>query len=136
MKIINAMLVGLALCLSSLVAFAHHSTNGIYNEDKEVELTGTVVKWRFINPHPTLSVEVQGANGPETWDMSYGGSAVAHLVRRGYNADTFKAGDRIKVKGFVSKGEGTHGMLVRGNPVHEDGSAILPEAPSGAGARP
>jgi hypothetical protein len=133
MKIINAMLVGLALCLGSLVAFAHHSTNGIYNEDQEVELTGTVVKWRFINPHPTLSVEVQGANGPETWDMSYGGSAVAHLVRRGYSVDTFKPGDRITVRGFASKAAGTNGLLVRGNPTHEDGSAILPPAPEGAG---
>jgi hypothetical protein len=132
MKIINAMLVTVALCLGSFTAFAHHSTNGIYNEDKEVELTGTVVKWRFINPHPTLSVEVQGANGVETWDMSYGGSAVAHLVRRGYAVDTFKPGDRIKVRGFASKGEGTHGLLVRGNPVREDGSKILPDAPVGA----
>jgi ribosomal protein L3 len=134
MKFINAILIGLTLSLGSFVALAHHSTNGIYNEDKEVELTGTVKSWRFINPHPTLSVEVQGASGPETWDMSYGGSAVAHLVRRGYAADTFKPGDRIKVRGFVSKGEGTHGMLVRGNPVREDGSAILPAPP--AGARP
>jgi hypothetical protein len=128
MKPIHAIVTALALGLGAS-AYAHHSTNGIYDETKEVEMTGVVKRWRFINPHPTLVIEIQGANGPEEWDMSYGGSAVAHLSRRGYKADTFKPGERIKVRGFVAKVEGAHGMLVRGNPTHEDGSAIIPDAP-------
>jgi hypothetical protein len=132
MKIIKALMAALALSLCSFVTQAHHSTNGVYNEDVEVELVGTVLSWRFINPHPTLSLEVEGANGPEEWDVSYGGSAVAHLLRRGFSADTFKPGDRIRVSGYAAKADNVHGLLVRGNPVREDGTAILPEQPRGA----
>ena len=56
------------------VASAHHSTNGIYNEDEIVELAGTVVEWRFVNPHPTLILEVIAPDGSvQEWDVSYGG---------------------------------------------------------------
>lgn len=120
MNKIKLMLTALTLSLGS-VAWAHHSTNGVYNEEVEVELVGTVKSWRFINPHPTLSLDVDGVE----WDVSYGGSAVAHMVRRGYSAETFKPGDRIKVKGFAAKLEGAHGLLVRGNPTREDGTPIV-----------
>src|SRR5690606_22429825 len=40
----------LALALSS-AGLAHHSTRSLYHQDREVELIGKVVEWRFINPH-------------------------------------------------------------------------------------
>jgi hypothetical protein len=47
---------------------------------------------------------------------------VAHLKRRGYNADTFKPGDIIIVKGHPTVLEGAYGMLIEGgNPTREDG---------------
>lgn len=127
MKLVKSLCVSLALGLAATAAFAHHSTNGIYDETKEVELTGKVISWKFINPHPTLKLAVKDANGQDVeWDVSYGGSAVTHLVRRGYTADTFKPGDVIKVKGFAALLEGAHGLLMeRNNPTHEDGSPII-----------
>ncbi|MEY4641752.1 MAG: hypothetical protein RLZZ227_1746 [Pseudomonadota bacterium] len=113
--------------LVAAFAYGHHSTNGIYNEETEVELTGTVKEWRFINPHPTLKLMVKDASGVEAeWDVSYGGSAVTHLVRRGYTADTFKPGDEIVVKGFPALLEGAHGLLMEGNnPTKADGTPII-----------
>jgi hypothetical protein len=127
MKLVKSLCATLALSLAATGAFAHHSTNGIYDETKEVELTGKVISWKFINPHPTLKLAVKDASGQEVeWDVSYGGSAVTHLVRRGYTADTFKPGDVIKVKGFAALLEGAHGLLMeRNNPTHEDGSPIV-----------
>lgn len=121
MKAIKVMMALLALSLGSFTAWAHHSTNGIYDEETEVELLGTVKEWRFINPHPTLSLDVDGVE----WNVSYGGSAVAHLMRRGFSADSFKPGDRIRIKGFAAKAEGVKGLLVRDNPTKEDGSPII-----------
>ena len=110
-------------------AFAHHSTQGIYNEDVMVEITGTVKEWRFINPHPSLIIEVTGADGKvQEWDVSYGGPAVTHLTRRGYTVDTFKPGDVIVVRGFAAKVETAFGLLIRGDPTNQDGSPILPVA--------
>ncbi len=127
MKLVKSLCVTVALGVASVAAFAHHSTNGIYDETKEVELTGRVISWKFINPHPTLKLAVKDASGQEVeWDVSYGGSAVTHLVRRGYTADTFKPGDMITVKGFQALLEGAHGLLMeRNNPTYADGSPII-----------
>lgn len=131
MRPTNPFLRAIALVLGLLgsAAFAHHSTQGIYDESKLVELTGSVKEWRFVNPHPSLVIEVEGADGGlEEWDVSYGGPAVTHLRRRGYTAETFKPGDVIVVTGYAAKVETAHGLLIRGDPVNADGSPILPAA--------
>lgn len=128
MKAVKTLCASLALSVVAAAAFAHHSTNGIYDEERELELTGKVISWKFINPHPTLKLEVVNADGvAEEWDLSYGGSAVTHLVRRGYTADTFKPGDMIKAKGHPALLEGAHGLLMEGtgDPVREDGTPII-----------
>lgn len=123
MKSRYALLLG-ALTMVAATAWAHHSTAGIYREDVEVELKGKVKAWRFINPHPSLKLEVVDEKGvAHEWDVSYGGSAVAHLKRRGYTAETFKPGDIIIVKGHPTVLEGAHGLLIEGgNPTREDGT--------------
>lgn len=118
-----ALLLG-ALTLVAATAWAHHSTAGIYREDVEVELKGKVTAWRFINPHPSLKLEVIDEKGiAHEWDVSYGGSAVAHLKRRGYTADTFKPGDIIIVKGHPTVLKDAYGLLIEGgNPTRADGT--------------
>lgn len=128
MKAVKTLCASLALSAVAAAAFAHHSTNGIYDENREVELTGKVISWKFINPHPTLKLEVVNAQGvAEEWDLSYGGSAVTHLARRGYTADTFKPGDMIKAKGHPALLEGARGLLMEGtgDPVRADGTPII-----------
>lgn len=126
MKLLGTVFSGLTLALPALGAFAHHSTNGLYNEQTEVELTGKVLRWRFINPHPTLKIEVTAADGSkQEWDVSYGGLAVAQMTRRGFTADTFKPGDEIKVRGNPALLQGAHGILARDNPTRPDGTPIV-----------
>jgi hypothetical protein len=120
-------LVVLFVGLVNAIPFAHHSTNGIYNEDRVVEITGTVRAWRFINPHPSLVIEVSAADGQvQEWDVSYGGAAVPHLQRRGYTLDTFKSGDVIVVRGYAALVDTAYGLLINGDPIKQDGSPILP----------
>lgn len=133
MKSARLLLTSLTLGLLAQGALAHHSTNGIYNENTEIELTGKVKSWKFINPHPSLTLEVVGADGKiQEWDISYGGSAVTHLMRRGYTADTFKDGMELTFHGNPAKVEGAYGLLVRENPKRPDGTlvpAVPPRAP-------
>jgi len=112
-----------ALTLLAGTAGAHHSTAGIYQQDVEVQLKGKVKEWRFINPHPSLKIEVADEKGVvHEWDVSYGGNAVAHLKRRGYSADTFKPGDVIIVKGHPTVLKEAYGLLIEnGNPTRADG---------------
>jgi hypothetical protein len=115
----------LLLALLAGAALAHHSTRGIYSEE-DVEVTGTVIDWRFINPHPYLTIAVEDADGvTHEWDVSYGGAAVVHLQRQGYAEDTFKPGDVIVVKGKPAKAEGVYGILIEGShPTWPDGSPV------------
>lgn len=124
MKIAKIIIAGLGLGAVAPIGLAHHSTNGIYDNTVELELTGTVKEWKFINPHPSLILTVKGEDGVEhDWDISYGGSAVAHLKRRGYSIDTFKPGDQIIVKGHPALVKDAYGMLMEGgNPTHLDGT--------------
>lgn len=122
MKARIALLFG-ALTVLAVTAGAHHSTAGIYEPTLTVELKGTVKVWRFINPHPSLKIEVVDEKGvAHEWDVSYGGNAVAHLKRRGYSATTFKPGDVIIVKGHPTVLKDAYGLLMEmGNPTREDG---------------
>ena len=123
MKSRVALLIG-ALTLVATTVGAHHSAAGIYDMKVEVEIKGKVKEWRFANPHPLLKVEVVDAKGVATeWDVSYGGSAVAHLKKRGYSALTFKAGDIVIVKGHPTLVKEAHGLLIEmSNPTHADGT--------------
>src|SRR5262249_13661412 len=98
MKSRIAIMIGVTLLATAAVA--HHSAAGIYDMKVEMELKGKVKEWRFANPHPLLKIDVVDAKGvAQEWDVSYGGSAVTHLKKRGYSAQTFKAGDIVIVKG-------------------------------------
>jgi Family of unknown function (DUF6152) len=123
MKASIALTIG-ALTLVAATAGAHHSAAGIYDQKVEVVLKGKVKAWRFINPHPSLKLEVVDAKGVvQEWDVSYGGSAVTHLKRRGYSSTTFKPGEVIIVKGHPTLRKDAHGLLMEmGNPTREDGT--------------
>jgi hypothetical protein len=118
-----AVVIG-ALTLICTTAGAHHSAAGIYDQNVEVVLKGKVKAWRFINPHPSLKLEVVDAKGVvHEWDVSYGGSAVTHLKRRGYSAATFKPGEVIIVKGHPTIRKDAYGLLMEMvNPTREDGT--------------
>lgn len=120
-------LVGAAFLVSQ--AFAHHSTQGIYHEDQELELTGTVKEWVFVNPHPYLTLTAPDSNGVmRDWDISYGGAAVVHLQRQGYTKDTFKPGEIVIVKGHPARKTGVYGLLMEGGgniPTREDGTPVV-----------
>ena len=126
MRHLKLLLTGFALLLMGQAVLAHHSTRGLYDESVELELTGTVKEWRFINPHPSLILSVVDPNGvAHDWDISYGGAAVVHLQNRGYAADTFKPGDVIVVKGRPALVKDAFGLLMEGsNPTRVDGTPV------------
>ena len=125
-KKIKQLLSGLLLALIAAGALAHHSTRGIYDEE-DVEVTGKVLEWRFINPHPYLTIEVEDTDGStHEWDVSYGGAAVVHLQRQGYSDSTFKPGDVIIVTGKPARAAGVYGILIEGShPTWPDGTQVV-----------
>jgi hypothetical protein len=77
------------------IVSAHHS-HAMFDESKEVDVTGTVKRFNFMNPHVYLFLDVTGPDGlVTTWpiEMSY----VQNMISRGITASTFKAGDVVTV---------------------------------------
>ena len=79
---------------------AHHSLAGVYDMKAEKEITGTVEKVQFVNPHGSLTILVKNPDGSSTeWVMTLG-SATA-LAQRGIGKtgpNALHVGDVIKVK--------------------------------------
>jgi hypothetical protein len=123
---VGALLAAVLSLAVGLPALAHHSTSAMYDESRTVEVSGKVLEWRFVNPHPTLVVEVTGAGGKaEAWDLSFGGLAVSHMKRQGYTPQTFKAGEVIHARGNPARSETARGILVRGGITRQDGTPVV-----------
>lgn len=80
-------------------ALAHHSFAG-FDKSKTVTLTGTVKEWQFTNPHSWLQIVVI-EDGKQV-EYALEGSSVNTLVRRGWNRNTFKPGEKLTVEIYPS----------------------------------
>jgi hypothetical protein len=92
---------------------AHHSLAGVYDMKADKEVSGTVEKVQFTNPHGSLSVSVKNTDGSATsWVMTLG-SATA-LAQRGVGKtgpNALHVGDAISVKFIPAKDGSPLGFL-------------------------
>ena len=84
--------------LSGTTAFAHHSLAGIYDDNRRLTVEGVVTRFQFIHPHPLVRIEVTDPSGKaQLWMLEMDNRG--ELAARGFDTDTLKPGDRIKVTG-------------------------------------
>ena len=101
------------VCVAAGLLQAHHSLAGVYDMKNEKELSGTVAKLQFTNPHGSLSIAVKNADGSTTEWVLTTGSATA-LAQRGIGKtgpNALHVGDAIKVKFLPAKDGGPLGAL-------------------------
>jgi len=101
------------VCVAAGLLQAHHSLAGVYDMKNEKELSGTVAKLQFTNPHGSLSVAVKNQDGSTTEWVLTTGSATA-LAQRGIGKtgpNALHVGDAIKVKFLPAKDGGPLGAL-------------------------
>jgi hypothetical protein len=96
----------LAAVFTSLVlasaAFAHHSFQAEYDANKPVNVSGTITKVEWTNPHARFYVDVKDANGKVTnWNFELASPNV--LRRLGWTKDFLKPGDAVTVFGSRAK---------------------------------
>ena len=121
---IMAALFVVVVLVEGVPAVAHHASGPFYDPDKRVEAIGTVTKFVFRNPHSFLYIDSPGDGGQIVhWEVEMG-TAVS-MSRRGWTAETIKAGDEIKVVGQPSRAPGTRGMCCA-ELSRPDGSSIRP----------
>jgi hypothetical protein len=101
----KVLLAGLAaatgLLLVSGPALAHHS-NAIYDQTREITLTGTVTEFRLTNPHIQILFDVKDDQGDLKHWSSIGDNPV-NLRRKGWNRNTIKPNDQITISGYAAK---------------------------------
>jgi len=108
-------LVCVALCglIATGSLLAHHSLAGVYDMKKDMELSGSLEKLQFVNPHGALQIGVKNADGTSTsWILTLG-SATA-LAQRGVGKtgpNALHTGDLIKVKFIPAKNGSPLGFL-------------------------
>jgi hypothetical protein len=95
-----ALIVGAALLASP--SESHHSTVGIYDASRTVELTGTVKSISWRNPHGRIVLEVETESG-ETADWEAETAAISVMRNRGVDTNVMAVGDRITLAGAPSR---------------------------------
>ena len=91
---------------------AHHSIQAQFDINKTFNITGTVAKMEFINPHSYLTLNVKGADGKvQKWAFEMTG--LAGLRRAGLSrADRggLKAGDEVTVTALAARDGSNSGL--------------------------
>jgi hypothetical protein len=85
-----------ALIFMTGQAQAHHSAT-MFDDNKIIELSGTVKEFQWKNPHIWIQVMVKGADGTaKEWSVEGGGPN--SLSRNGWRPTTFKPGDSVTIR--------------------------------------
>jgi hypothetical protein len=74
----------------------HHSNVTFFDFDKTIEVTGTVVLLRLINPHINLRIEVMEPNGQKTMWTFDGPNASASRAN-GWHQSILTPGEKVTV---------------------------------------
>ena len=92
---------------------AHHSIQSQFDIHKTINISGTVAKMEWINPHSYLTVNVKDADGKvQKWAFELGGPEA--LRRAGLSrADGggIKPGDQVTVTALAAKDGSNSGFL-------------------------
>ena len=93
---------------------AHHSLAGVYDmKSKDAEVSGTLTKILFVNPHGSLTLTVKNQDGTTTDWVFTTGSATT-LAQRGISKvgpNALKAGDAISAKFIPARNGAPLGFL-------------------------
>ena len=87
----------LALIAGGIPLSAHHSWPVSY--ERLVTVKGTVIDFKWANPHPMMTIEVQGNDG-QTEKWLIGGPAINRMEANGWTKATVKQGDMITGIGY------------------------------------
>ena len=93
MKAFHVPAIAALVLVSAVVPLsAHHSWP--VNNDRLVTVKGKVIEFLWANPHPMITLDVQGNDGrTEKWQI--GGPAIVRMEANGWTKTTLKPGDVI-----------------------------------------
>ena len=91
-----------AVSVSALPAVAaHHSFAAVFDRERPIELTGTVTKLEWANPHVWFYIDVANDGRIENWGFELG--SPSGLIRRGWNHNSLQVGHVVTVAGVRAR---------------------------------
>ena len=100
----------LSVVLGAESSLAHHSFAAVFDRDSPIEITGTVTRVEWVNPHAWIYLDVEADNGRvEEWGLEMG--SANHLRRRGWNRNALQVGDVVTVVGSRARDGTTTGAV-------------------------
>ena len=92
---------GVVFFLITQFVFAHHSPVAFNTEVTDFTLSGVILKADVRNPHSSLTLRVNNADGSATdWDIEF--SSINLLLRRGWDFDRLVPGEQVRCIGNPS----------------------------------
>ena len=111
MRLVGVAVVAAGLFLAAVPVQAHHSFAAAYDENRPVNLQGTVTKVELVNPHSWLWVDVKGKDGKVVnWGIE--GGPPINLFRNGMTKASLPIGTEIKIFAYQAKSGETKGVGV------------------------
>jgi Family of unknown function (DUF6152) len=116
MTLRNPAVLGLTASLCALAAtapvpvLAHHSFVAVFDSEQPIELTGTVTRVEWMNPHVWLYLDVVGEDGAvQSWAFEMG--SPNRLTRYGWHQNSLPAGQVVTIAGSRSRDGGLKGAV-------------------------
>ena len=104
--------VVLGCLMASTSLLAHHSLAGVYDMKAEKEVTGTLTKIMFVNPHGSLHMDVKNPDGTMTaWTFTTGSATTLAERGIGKSSNMLKPGDTITAKFIPARNGNPLGFL-------------------------
>ena len=100
-----------AAVVLSAPAMAHHSFS-MFDQTKQVTLTGTVTAFEWTNPHAYIEIDVADEKGAlKHWSVELGSPSI--LMQSGWKFKDLKHGDKVTVRISPLKDGKPGGLLVQ-----------------------
>jgi hypothetical protein len=106
-RISSCLMLLAAWCVAGS-ALAHHSF-AMFDQSKQVTLTGTVREFQWTNPHAWIHLDVPNASGGvDSWQIEL--NSPNNLKRQGWKSNSLMAGEKVTLMLNPLK-DGTKGGL-------------------------
>jgi hypothetical protein len=132
--------VAIGLLLVTVPVRAHHAFAAAFDENKPINLQGTVTKVELVNPHSWIWIDVKAKDGTVVnWGIE--GGPPSNLFRNGITKASLPVGTEIKLFGYQaksgeSKGVGVFVEYLDGKKVFMGGSAPGASGRGGVAGKP